>query len=210
MPPNSRAYGASYAEWSARWWQWAVSIPVPDSPLLDQTGENCGVAQSGRVWFLAGTVDSGSVTRTCTVPSGKALFFPIINSFSANDPGDNTTFEEELACARDSNAGATGSAEVDGRAIRNLQRYRVESPEFSLTLPEDNIYGAPPGIYAPAAAVGIYLLLPPLSVGHHIIHFTGSTTSGTAIEVTHNLTVVVEHAAPDLVSGLRIAVFSST
>jgi hypothetical protein len=189
VPPDSRAYGVSYAEWSVRWWQWAVSIPVPDSPLLDQTGENCAVGQSGRVWFLAGTVESGSATRTCTVPRGRALFFPIINSFCANDPGDNKTYEEELACARDLNAGATGSAEIDGRPIRNVQRYRVESPAFSLTLPEDNIYGAPPGIYAPAAAVGIYLLLRPLSVGQHVIHFTGSTAGGTAIEVTYHLTV---------------------
>ena len=23
LPPNSHAFGASYSEWSARWWQWA-------------------------------------------------------------------------------------------------------------------------------------------------------------------------------------------
>ena len=24
IPPNAHPYGASYSEWSARWWQWAL------------------------------------------------------------------------------------------------------------------------------------------------------------------------------------------
>jgi hypothetical protein len=40
-------------------------------------GEQCAGGQSGKVWYLAGTVGSGSVTRTCTVPTSRALFFPI-------------------------------------------------------------------------------------------------------------------------------------
>ena len=32
----------------------AFSIPSKDSPALDKTGENCGIGQSGPVWFLAG------------------------------------------------------------------------------------------------------------------------------------------------------------
>jgi len=31
LPPNSHAFGMTYNEWSAKWWQWAVNIPAPNS-----------------------------------------------------------------------------------------------------------------------------------------------------------------------------------
>lgn len=55
LPPRSRPFGLTYAQWSEKWWQWALSIPADENPLLDPTGENCGTGQSRRVWFLAGT-----------------------------------------------------------------------------------------------------------------------------------------------------------
>ena len=77
IPPHARAHGRSYAEWGAQWWRWAYSFPVDQFPPL-QSGElDCALGQSGSVWFLAGTVGQGPVTRSCTIPTGKALFFPI-------------------------------------------------------------------------------------------------------------------------------------
>ncbi len=29
LPVNSKPYGMTYGEWSAKWWQWAYSIPLP-------------------------------------------------------------------------------------------------------------------------------------------------------------------------------------
>ena len=55
------------------------------NPLLDQTGQNAALGQSGEVWFLAGTT-GGSAERTVTVPPGKALFFPIVNNLWINIP----------------------------------------------------------------------------------------------------------------------------
>jgi hypothetical protein len=52
-----------------------LSIPAANNHLLDTTGEDCAAAQSSNVWFLVGTFGSGSATRTCTVPTGTALFF---------------------------------------------------------------------------------------------------------------------------------------
>ncbi|MCA1706817.1 MAG: hypothetical protein LC808_27575 [Actinobacteria bacterium] len=80
LPPRSRPFGLTYAQWSEKWWQWALSIPEEQNPMLDPTGANCGIGQSGRVWFLAGTFGGGPATRVCTVPVGKALFFPIVNA----------------------------------------------------------------------------------------------------------------------------------
>ena len=59
----------------ASWWQWVLSIPVDENPLLDTTGEKCMVGQSGGVWYLAGTFGAPTVTRDCTVPAGTAFLF---------------------------------------------------------------------------------------------------------------------------------------
>src|SRR5215831_15880144 len=41
----------------------------------------------GIVWFLAGPF-VGAVTRTCTLPQGTALFFPIVNAAFGAAVGD--------------------------------------------------------------------------------------------------------------------------
>src|SRR5579871_6045853 len=77
LPPNSHAFGQTYGAWSAAWWQYVLAQPASSNPLLDPTGANCGVGQSGKVFFLVG----GVATRNdCIVPAGKALFFPLVNA----------------------------------------------------------------------------------------------------------------------------------
>jgi hypothetical protein len=71
---------------TAKWWQWALSIPVFENPLLDQTGEKCMVGQRGPVWFLVGNFGGGDTTRSCSIPEGKRLFFPVINSVNIDTP----------------------------------------------------------------------------------------------------------------------------
>jgi hypothetical protein len=192
LPPNSAAFGATYAEWNNRWWQWAASVPADRNPVTDTTGEHCAEGQSGRVWFLAGTAGTGSVTRTCTVPAGRAMFFPIVNSLCAADPGTDKDPAIQRQCASDSLKNASGTAEIDGTAVQNLSNYFVDpntSPTFSLNLPPNNYFGAPPDTYTPAVAGGIYLLLAPLTPGKHLIEFHGSSAAATSIDVTYQLTV---------------------
>jgi len=89
IPPQARAHGLSYGEWGAQWWRWAYSFPVDQFPPLQSGEGDCSLGQSGSVWFLAGTAGQGPVTRSCTIPSGKALFFPIItylNDYPCPDP----------------------------------------------------------------------------------------------------------------------------
>ena len=38
VPPHAKYDGKSYEEWAARWWQWAFSMVVSESPLYDTTG----------------------------------------------------------------------------------------------------------------------------------------------------------------------------
>ena len=78
FPADSKPYGKSYAEWSAIWWQWLLSIPKDTSPAGDSTGKNCGTNQQGPIWFLA-EIFRGAAERTCTTPSEKASMLSLIN-----------------------------------------------------------------------------------------------------------------------------------
>jgi hypothetical protein len=187
-PVGAMPYGKSYGEWTAEWWKWALSIPLATNPLNDQTGANAASGQSGPVWFLAGTFcadlnagcDFATASREINVPSGKALFFPILNAECSTFEGNGTTDADLRACAASSMDLATGLAcEVDDIPVTDLPSYRVQSPSFTWgPLPADNMllaFGvdAPAGTTSPAVGDGIYLMLPPLHPGTHRIHFTG-------------------------------------
>src|SRR6202043_2144227 len=86
MMPICTALAESLEQLTAEWWQWALSIPTSINPQLDTTGGNCMVGQRGSVWFLAGIFGGGSATRTCAVPEGTVLFFPVINTVNINTP----------------------------------------------------------------------------------------------------------------------------
>jgi len=213
IDPDSVAYGRTYGEWSAAWWQWTFSIPVGGHPLFDNG--DCSVGQSGPVWFLggkfcpSGQVCTGSATRSCSVPADKALFFPILNTEDSapEEPnwGCGNMFPPLLAgsiaemrqCVAFFFDGINNlKAEVDGKSIHNLQKdFRVQSVEFEVTFPDDNVLTAigegpfTAGKYSPVVDEGVYLMLPPLSPGRHTLHFKGSFSNGVTEDITYNLVV---------------------
>ena len=197
LPPDSNAYGNTYGEWSARWWQWVLSIPEATNPNLDPTGAHCAEGQAGPVWFLAGTF-GGSAIRACTVPAERALFFPLLNAafgaatFDCAPTTPDVPCEVEVlraAAAAVVDNPTTLEASVDGVPLQDLSAYRVPSPVFSLTLPEGAVLGLPSGTFAPMVSDGYWLMLAPLPAGAHIIHFKGVSNSGFEVEVTYTLTV---------------------
>jgi hypothetical protein len=90
------------------------------------------------------------------------------------------------------------SVTLDGITIKDVPR--VKSQVFSVALPKENVFGmpcppstelVPPGIYSPAVDDGFYVLLGPLSVGPHTLHFHAKNASQKfEQDVTYNLTVV--------------------
>jgi len=207
IPPTARPYGLTYGEWSAKWWQWAFSLPVNQNPFFDETGcVNGANGQSGPVWFLTGVINvSGSATRTCTVPVGKALFFPILNFECDNlcPPIVPPATPAELRgfCADAMDGAVNMTCEVDGVSIQGLNPvtttpYRVLSPVFNVTLPDNSVQqffecDVTPGTYSPFVSDGVFLMLAPLSRGQHTIHFHGELPSfgGFTLDITYNLTV---------------------
>jgi hypothetical protein len=194
IPVNANAYGNTYGEWCAEWWQWALSIPAAHSPIADTTGKDCTQKQSGPVFYLAGTAGGGAVKRSCTVPKEKALFFPILNALWGAAVGDCVPTNPAVICnladlrklAADSMDSVTLKAVIDGEPVENLHQQRVQSPALTITLPDT----AP---YAPNVSDGYWLLLPPLPAGGHTVYFKGTVTGGPfqgfVVEVTYKLTV---------------------
>lgn len=202
LPPGSHAFGKTYGAWSAAWWQYVLSQPLASNPLGDTTGADCRIGQSGPVFFLAGGLNSTSVTRDeCTVPAGKALFFPLTN---ATEWEGSTPLQSWERLEKGFGPITALHASIDGRAVGNLDPattpFRVcagpvaqcSAPSFSFFLPAENLVGSPEGTYQPAVDDGVYLLLTPLRPGPHTINFGGSAiASGSEFseEITYHLTV---------------------
>jgi hypothetical protein len=190
IPPNAHAYGMTYGEWSAEWWKWAISIPVSEHPLFDNG--DCDTGQIGKVWFLGGSFAGTTTVRECTVPSGRAIFFPVVNvECSTVEPppfhGENEAELRECAKGFMDGASATLSATIDGRSVQNIASYRVQSPLFTFSAPADNVLFIPGPVKGQSVSDGYWLLLAPLSRGEHEIHFEGNP--GFPINVTYILTI---------------------
>lgn len=201
-PIKSKPHGHSYSEWAARWWQWALGQPAGVNPVTDTSGEFCATGQKGAVWFLAGTFgDPSPINRTCTIPTGQALFFPVIDAFYGaflNDPPETRTAEfirAQVDCTVES-----AQVEIDGVLVNNVQRYFLgpqKSLLFDVQLPIDNVFeltpeDAPELLLSPSADSGIYLFLSPLPPGVHTLHWEASQTcpfGNFTQDVTYQLTI---------------------
>jgi hypothetical protein len=119
VEPGTTFFGKSYNRLAGQWWNWALKEPTETSPLTDTTGEDCARNQNGAVWFLAGTfIDPPiAVTRDCTVPAGKAIFFSFGNTVSVHP--ENTSLDVGNRCTRsgrynlDTLAGRLGGVRCD-------------------------------------------------------------------------------------------------
>lgn len=211
QPEESRFQGLSFAEWSAAHWQWLYSLPVDEHPLFDTADGSTG--QSGKVWFIGGTYSSievgpgtvlGEADRTLSIPSGTALFFPLINAEASTIEGNGET-EDELreaaAFFADFIDPNSVYLEIDGSDV-DVSESRVQSPLFEFgPLPENNIlasfgYDAPAGAVSPSVADGYYALVNPLSVGTHTLHFGGAADLSSVggplfiLDITYTINVV--------------------
>ncbi len=200
--PRAVQLGQPAKELSAEWWQWVWSIPGSVNPLLDATGDYCAVGQHGDVWFLTGNF-GGTTVRTCIVPEGKTLFFPVVNFGPFDSPNQCGQGPESLGSVKDMRAlaaatidGATNlSVTLDGKPVKQIRRVRSEV--FEVSMPPDNVYVSlgitpcDPGVYSPAVDDGYYVHINPLEAGSHTLHMHAELPdSGFVLDVTYNLTVV--------------------
>lgn len=190
---------------SAAWWKYVLAQPAATNPLSDLSGAGCQTGQAGPVFFLVGSADTKPVKRTaCTVPNGRSLFFPMINTVNIKTEDGETA--KDLWNQVHDNGGFTVTrlyATIDGvrlvDARRPDPRYRgcvgpdrsCPSSSFVVFLPKDSLFEA----YAPgpqrtlAVADGYYVLMPPLRPGKHVVSFGGEGADGFTQSITYVLTV---------------------
>jgi hypothetical protein len=174
---------------------------VKTSPVLDTTGEFAHVGQSGSVWFLGGNfITGGRVTRTVTIPSGKGLFFPVLEITWVNieELGDDPWSPEQRAYARTIiepfiEDATQLSVEIDGVSVPDLKSYltsTADDADYMVPMPDGNLFGLPAFTYGPAISVGYYLMLEPLPAGEHTIYISSTVKSdGFVVDNTYYLTV---------------------
>lgn len=176
--------GMTYGEWSAKWWQWAFRSEFAQFTDGSQNVD-CSAGQRGAVWFLAGTLSGEAATRTCSIPAGKVLFFPLVNygfwNPDASCPGaGDCTVQQKRENANgffsDQIPGNLGgnihsyacqlSATVDGVPVQNIgvPIVRTQSPVFPLT---------GDGVNDPKTISDGYWVAVELANGWHTIKFTG-------------------------------------
>ncbi len=211
VPPSGHYAGLSYAQWGARFFQWSYSMPVDAHPLFDTADISAG--QSGPVWFIGGTFAAiepypgeivGIADRSGTVPAGKALFFPILNAEAATLEGNGTTAEELTAAAEYFVSFVdvdTLFCEIDGVPVADLGSYLALSPPAIYgPLPANSIlesqgYPVGEGDTSLFVADGYYMMLRPLPVGVHTIHFGGTADYSAefgftfTLDITYTITV---------------------
>jgi hypothetical protein len=211
IPPvvASRPYGHTYAEWLAKWWQWSLAFPYNADPEAGTA--DISANQSGKVWFLPAPLGGATATRAGTVPAGTALFVPVL-TFEADNTGCPTYTDFTAAQLAELAVGGWGtvtatSCSIDGVAVAGMENptnsdFLVETPPFSYTVAShDNVLANYPGfvnetcipdgisVY-PTVAIGVCVLIHPLSVGAHTIHIgAANPTFGIAYDVTFSITV---------------------
>jgi hypothetical protein len=178
FPAGSSPYGLDYAEWSAEWWQWLMEHPMAGHPGLDSPQFNVASGQSGRVWFLATPVDFGTAiptprARNITISAGTALFVGLLTAEMSSLEGVSTEEGQRDIVNFQADRIVDLTCTFDGQPIADLDNYRFESDQFSFTAPDPWIFSPAPGGAGTAVADGYYLLFKPMSIGQHVLHYTG-------------------------------------
>ena len=161
----------SYAEWTAAWWQWALSYAPDVNPVIDPDGTYSGQGQSGPVWFLAGAF-GGTAVRNVTIPQGKYLLLALANSEWDTVPGfqnglglpDPLSVEDIRAITSYNLRGMSVTCSIDGDSVEHLDRFRVKSPVFSFNFDPAlaTAFGYPAPYVRTAVSDGYWLMLQPL------------------------------------------------
>lgn len=169
----ARPFGVGWEKWIERWWRWCYYDPLGTSPVADTTGELCSKGQTDEnVWFLAGTF-GGTAIRNCSMPAGKAIFFPVVNDLVSFYTDTHLKTEAELfSYARaDLDHVTFLQVKVDGMEIQDLESFRSCSSIFQISLPNKN--GRSSFITTEAVSDGYWMFLKPVGHGQHIVEFAG-------------------------------------
>jgi hypothetical protein len=125
------------------------------------------------------------------------MLFPIYNVIGtfAENPEVKSSIEMRSLAKDVIDKVTVKEATIDGRPLKEIDRYRIASDVFNVTYPEGNTAGLPPQV-SEAVSDGYWIMLEPLKPGGHEIRFKGVNTDFTSIGIisfvtdsTYHLTV---------------------
>ena len=171
---DSEPYGKTWQLWVAEWWKWCYAEPLSSSPITDNDGKFASRYQEDpNVWFLGGTA-GGYAERTCTVPSGKSLFFPIVNDFISFAEYEQLKTEDELKSYSKADLDTTSICEVniDDYQLDKTYCCRFQSDPFHMRVPIPTSEGM---VYTDTVGVtdGYWAFIKNLSAGRHSLLING-------------------------------------
>lgn len=202
LDSRQKVNGISQADYAARWWQWAMRLPDGVRAYQDPSGAQCGLNQSGPVWFLAGTEGTMRASRQCDIPGGHFIFFPVIAMFVTSVPGKSIDCKTAQARTADNNDHlGEVSVTLDGQPIDDIRSHRIRSLGC-FDAYANATYLEHHEAYMPAATDGYWLMLGPLAAGNHhlIVHARydnpGKSGGDLEQEFDYQLHVVPDNPSP--------------
>lgn len=195
---NDQPFGEPYNVWISKWMQWNVNIPLEGHPRDSYSPEKCHENQGGPVWYLPDIL-AGKEDRTCFIPSGKGILFPISTGACWNDGNPQFMTETELKkCAMEGNDYLHFNAYLNDTKLTDLKDDRVQSPAFNITIPRESYtrYSVsetggigecevcPFGNFT-AFVDGYFIFLKPLQKGVYDISFSYTTVENPTPDYKH-------------------------
>jgi hypothetical protein len=189
---------------AGQWWQWISSIPLDTNPKVDPTGDFVYINQSDGdedVFFLADSFGEGEWVRTCEVPEGRPLFFPITDALWWAPEDAKTPPELRALCEASMDGATTLECTVDGVPLEDLldleSLYDLRVQTRPIIISDELLvdFGLDPGDRL-AVGEGYWVYLDDLEEGDHVIQFYMELTSGPFAgawqDVTWHVTIVDE------------------
>ena len=188
LTPDASWEEVTRAEWTARAWQWWLSLPNDVNPTM--TGQGCGYGQAGPVFFLP--IPGELTPLECVVPEGAAIYVTAVYaecSTTEPPPGFGRNEDELVACTHAilDDVGITSQVSINGQDVGDLEAYHLASPAFPLTLSEGNLNLAEPGVSLAVAESSNFIIAPP-SPGEYEIAISYSS-DGREWGITYTVSV---------------------
>jgi hypothetical protein len=178
LAPDESWAGVSRAEWTARAWQWLLSLPTDVNP--SETNQGCGYGQAGPVYFLP----IGADNIHCVVAEGTAIYVTGEYSWCSSiepAPAFGRNEEELQACASLDNTGITSHVTINGDDVGDTGQYRLATAAFPITLPEGNLSNVQPGVGLAVAETTNFIIAPPPPGDYEIAVSLRSSDGGSAV-----------------------------
>jgi hypothetical protein len=176
---TEQPFGYSMKQWGIRYATWYMAMPRSRNPLWDSASPETN--QAPPVWFLGSTLDTTSgnhpeITRSVTLPSNVHAVFVGISGYEV-DTTDGVPRDSLALVLRkkwqEGVSGASGDVTIDTDPQNSILENVIDTT-FLLTIPEQNVHG--PQVHActaPAALIGVYVMIDSLAQGSHTIHMHG-------------------------------------